>query len=219
MVETETIIFDDAGGGNLFGGLVIGALHRGAYESRVIDSDLFAFGDCIHSIISSTVLQMTRDAGSPRTVILCRGNVFDAAARDLERLGFSVRRECIVGSLQHQIEEDFIHHLISLGLPEYIRQLAPRDAERKHESYRYLNEFCASYVLAHPTLRIDRVKSNTSLYHELRTAEIKREYVAKLRGRKRRCVECGERVTEDVYRCEGAGRVFYVHRDCAQWEE
>lgn len=216
MSDAETIVFDDAGGGNILGGLVIGALCNGRYDSRIIDPEWFSTGATMHSIISSTVMEMTISAGRPQNVILCRSHLFNSSAHDLTRNGFTVSRESIIGVLQERIEQDFLEHLVELGLPRHILRLAP-GVEEKGRAYRHLNEFCATYALAHQALRLERAKSNSAMFRQLEAADVTRELVVKIKGRKRRCVECGERVVADSYRCEGAGRIFYVHRECAKW--
>lgn len=218
MIDAETIVFDDAGGGNLLGGLVIGALHKGCYESCIIDAPAFSMSRDIHSLISSTVVLMVMAAGSPGNVILCRSNLFDTCARDLTELGFIVTRESIIGSLQEKIEENFLQHLVSLGLPSHIMTMMPT-LNNKGRSYRHLNEFCASYVLADPKSRLDGAKTHSIMFRQLQAAEVTREFLSKIRGRRRRCIECGEHISGGAYRCEGAGRIFYVHEGCAKWEE
>jgi len=218
VIDAETIVFDDAGGGNLLGGLVIGALHKGCYESRIIDAPWFSAGRGIHAMISATVVRMVFSAGSPSNVVLCRSNLFDACAHDLADLGFFVTRESIIGFLQEKIEENFLEHLVSLGLPSHIMTMMPT-LDNKGRSYRHLNEFCASYVLAHPKSRLDEAKTHSVMFRQLQAADVERHFLSKIRGRKRRCIECGEHIVGGAYRCEGAGRIFYVHQGCAKWEE
>lgn len=214
----DTIYFDDAGTGNIYGGLVIGALCNGRYHSRILAPEWFGLGDAFSSLISSTILEMALSYGpSSRTAALCRCSLFNAAARDLGRLGWTVRRTVIDGELQDRAEEDFLSHLIALGLPDHIRRLRPDCEEKKPECYRSLNEFCTAFILACPERRLGAAKPTCGTLKKIVPSEIMRHHHEKIRGRCRRCVECGEVVTRDAYRCSGAGRVFYVHARCAKW--
>lgn len=216
--HAETITFDDAGGGNLLGGLVIGALHGDRYFSRVLGPEWFSFGAAITAVISSSIIEMVRRAGSPRRVILCHTDFFNRTAHDLTRLGFSIERQTINGTLQQRTEEDFFRHLIEIGLPPYILNLLPLDDDVKHRRYRELNEFCASYFLVAPASRRLAAKENCCMLKKLLGADIERVHCRRVPGRLKRCVECGEIIGRvAAYRCEGAERIFYIHEECAPW--
>jgi hypothetical protein len=217
LSHTDTLTFDDAGGGNILGGLVIGALRGECYRSRIIGPEWFSFGSALPPLISSTVIEMVGAYGSPRSVRLCRSHLFDQSARDLARLGHEIERGAIEGELQTRTERDFFHHLIEIGLPAHILRLFPDSAERKPRCYRSLNEFCTAFLMADPDSRSSAAKTVGSIFSRIAAAEIERVYCERLKGRPRRCVECGEPVAGEAYRCEGAGRIFYVHRECARW--
>jgi hypothetical protein len=217
LSHTDTLTFDDAGGGNILGGLVIGALQGDCYRSRILGPEWFTFGTALPPVIASTVLEMVRAFDSPRCVRLCRSNLFDRSAHDLERLGHIVERGAIEGELQTRTERDFFHHLIDIGLPAHILRLFPDTEEKKPQCYRSLNEFCTAFLMADPDGRSAAAKTVGSIYERIATAEIERVYCERLKGRPRRCVECGEAVMGDAYRCAGVGRTFYVHGECARW--
>ncbi len=214
----DSIAFDDAGGGNLLGGLVIGALHGRTYFSRTLGPEWFSFGSAIKAVISSAIIEMVCRAGSPPRVVLCRTDLFHRTAADLQRLGFTVERTVIDGELQKRTEEDFFLHLRELGLPAHINRMFPHDDAEKNRCYRSLNEWCAAYLLAHPEARRQAAKANCCLLRQLLEADVERAYCDRVSGRPKRCVECGEVVSRgSAWRLEGAGRVFYVHEGCEPW--
>lgn len=212
------IAFDDAGGGNLLGGLVIGSLQGDRFESRVLGPEWFSYGSALTAVISSLIVEMVCRSGSPHEVILCRTDLFHRTAHDLKRLGFRVERRVIDGELQQRTEEDFFRHLVELGLPPHIHRMLPKDDGGKNRCYRSLNEWCASYLLAHPEDRRRAAKANCCLLKRLLEAPVERVLCPRLAGRPRRCVECGEAIgRKAAWRCEGAGRIFYVHEGCEPW--
>ena len=216
----EPVVFDDAGGGNILGGLVIGALHGEAYANRIIGPEWFSMGKGIRSIISSTVLELVKEFDSPSHVILCRSDLFDQTARDLERLGFRVERAVINGKLQDRAELDFFEHLMALGLPRYIMTLFPGEDTDKSRCYRSLNQYCTSFLLSDFSTRHPSAKKNSRSFHKLRAIKLDKKFRDVLNGsRPRRCIECGEAIVERAYLCKGGTTVFYVHENCAPWEK
>lgn len=216
--RAQSIAFDDAGGGNLLGGLVIGSLQDDRYVGRVLGPEWFSYGSAITSIISSIILEMVCRAGSPPCVTLCRTDLFHRTAHDLKRLGFTVERKVIDGELQQKTEEDFFHHLVGLGLPPHIHRMLPKDDGGKNRCYRSLNEWCAAYLLADREGRWHAAKANCCLLKQLLEAEVERVLCPRVTGRPRRCIECGEAIgRRSAWRCEGAGRTFYVHEGCEPW--
>ncbi len=220
----DTIAFDDAGIGNILGGVVIGAMHAGGFRSRIIEPEWFEFGTAFRSIVSSHVLQILLEASSDapvpiRRVVLCRGDIFDGPERDLRRLGYSTERRSIDGELQDRTERTFYHHLIDLGLPDHILRMMPgcRDGGAKDDCYRRLNEYSVSFLLSCPEKRMGWAKANCATTRKLKGEPVERELCPRLPGRPKRCVECGRNVRTDAWRCAAAGRIFYVHERCAKW--
>jgi hypothetical protein len=213
------IVLDDAGSGNLLGGLVIAAHQGERFVSRVIGPEWFDLDRVIEPVISSTVIEMISAFETPSSIRLCRSNLFNRAARDLARLGHAIERGSIEGPLQDYTEAAFYRHLIDLGLPEHILRIFPRTGADKTNCYRSLNEFCVSFVLAHPASRMAVMKRHCSTAREIaEMTEVERVYCERLKGRKRRCVECGRPTNGSAWRCAGAGRIFYVHKECAKWQ-
>jgi len=213
------IVLDDAGAGNLLGGLVIAARQDERFVSRVIGPEWFDLDRVIEPVISSTVIEMISVFATPSSILLCRSNLFNRAARDLARLGHAIERGSIAGPLQEYTEAAFYHHLIALGLPEHILRIFPRDGADKTHCYRSLNEFCVAYVLAHPESRVAAMKRHCATAREIAAVPaVERVYCERLKGRRRRCVECGGPTNGSAWRCAGASRIFYVHKECAKWQ-
>lgn len=207
---------DDAGGGNIIGGLVIGALKGKSYTSRVIGPEWFALGSGVKPIVSATVLEIVHANGSPKNVVLCRSDIFDQSARDLGRLGFSVSRAIINGSLQDRTEEDFFRHLIDLGLPDYVMSMFPGENTDKSRCYRSLNEYCVRFLMADFKSRRHTAKENCRTFKTLCETHVTRTFVSRIRDRRsRRCVECGDTVRDDAWLYRGGPTSFYIHKSCA----
>jgi len=223
LTSNFAIAFDDAGTGNVLGGAVIGAVQGNGFRSKIIGPEWFSFGSALKPIISSAVIELLltlryENNFVPEKVVLCRSDLFDSSEHDLRRLGYTVERASIVGTLQKMIEEEFMNYLISLGLPPYALNLLKISEKNKMRCYRALNEFSLSYIMAFPEKRILLAKQNCSTFKRLHSAVIERKFFKRLKGRQRRCVECGENIRSDAFKCEGAGRIFYVHERCAKWE-
>lgn len=216
--EQDIIAIDDAGGGNLLGGIVLGGVCGERYVSRVIGPEWFAMGVTVRSLISAMVIDMVIACDSPRRVVLCRSDLFDQSARDLRRLGYTVDRAAINGRLQDKTEEDFFKHLVHLGLPRHIMRLMPKEDDDKGKCYRSLNEYSTRFLLADFSARRHMAKQNCRSFKKLAEIRTERIYRHKLDGpRSRRCVECGEDIRENAYLCKAGTCQFYVHKSCAPW--
>lgn len=197
---------------------MIGAVHGDLFTHKLIDPQWFSIGQGLRSVISSTVLEIIRECSSPNHIVLCRSDLFDQTARDLTRLDFHVERAVINGRLQDCTETAFFDHLIEMGLPEYIRSHFPAEGLDKSRCYRALNQFCTSYLLSDFEKRADAAKKHSKSFHKLKKIDVERSYIPRIKGtRARRCVECGEGIERNAYRCRAGTHYFYVHTECVPW--
>ncbi|RMH54037.1 MAG: hypothetical protein D6679_14480 [Candidatus Hydrogenedentota bacterium] len=219
MDTGNTIVVDDAGGGNVLGGLVVGAWKGREFRSEVLGPEWCGDEAVFQPVIASVVLGLVRNWEPAEKVVLCRTRLFDRAARDLSRCGYVVRRARINGVPQRRTEEAFFHHLLALGLPDYLRRFLPGNEIPKEKSYRRLNESCAGLLLADPR-RLSLAKGKCRTVERIRNARIQRvRFTGRIRGRRRFCVECGRTVDRGGWRVTGAGRRVYVHAECASFRE
>lgn len=215
---------DDAGGGNLVGGLVVGAYQerwRGAparYASRVIPPETFDGNGRTRAALARAVLALLEEFPLSAEVHLCTGDLLDETAARLSAAGRTVRRRAIVSTLQDLVEADFVAHLRALGLPPYVERLWSNGALEKEDAYRALNDFSANFVLLDPAGRGGICKKETRLWRRIAAESVASEEVV-LAGSARRaqrlCCACGERVSRGPARRWRAGRkTFYTHVAC-----
>lgn len=218
LLSGPVIEIDDAGCGNLVGGIVIGAYRPGdppRYESRLIGPDLFDGNGAVRAAAAEAVASLVASLdGDGAEVVLCTSDVFDAAAAALASAGRPVRRAAIGGPLQDLVEADFIAHLRRLGLPAHVERIASLPS--KDLAYRSLNDFSTKYVLVDRIARAPLCKRGTRHWRRLSTAAVEvSEIDLRCRRPGRLCHNCGGRVITGPARRYRLGRtVFYTHVSC-----
>lgn len=216
---SDTIVIDDAGGGNIVGGIVIGAIRGETFAGRVIGPEWFALGPGVQALIAASVVELVRELGDARHIQLCRSDLFNQAAHFLTRLGsYFIERGSFDGPIQDRTERAFYEHLIDLGLPRHVMNMFPREGEDKGRSYRALNDFCTRYLMADFPHRRRLAKENCRSFKKIEETPVERAYRRHVDGpRRRRCLECNRTVTENAYHLKCGTQNFYIHKECAPW--
>lgn len=140
-----TIVVDDAGGGDLLFGVVIGAfrLETEEFGYDVVDVKYFRpprFGSKAYLRQTSRVVFQLLDRfklGVDEPIHVCRGNIFDGAVEDLkEKYGADrVRRVIVTGEPQRLTEIAYLDELRNLGY-EPVRE---RDKKRAKSFFHMMN--------------------------------------------------------------------------------
>jgi len=136
---------DDAGGGDLLFGVVIGAFRceTGEFGYEVVDVKYFRpprFGSKAYLRQASRAVFRLLDRfklGVDEPIHVCRGNIFDVAVEDLrERYGADrVRRIVVTGEPQRLTEIAYLDELRNLGY-EPVRE---RDRKRAKSFFHMMN--------------------------------------------------------------------------------
>jgi len=118
-----TVQVDDAGWGDLLGGVVIAAyrVETGEFAYRVVDVKFFhepAFDMKLYlNEVSKVALELLEELKTSKeeTVQLCTGYVLSEAVKTLRQLGFTVSTGKITGPLQELGEKAFLDELRKIG--------------------------------------------------------------------------------------------------------
>jgi len=134
-----TILVDDAGWGDLLGGVVIGCYRTETDEFlyRVVDIQFFkdpAFDekhylDETSRLIQEMVAELNCDKSEP--IQLCTGYVLSHAVYELRQLGFNVSTGKITGKLQVLAEQAFLDELRKIGYEPLLNREANRRMRAK----------------------------------------------------------------------------------------
>ncbi len=143
------IEIDDAGWGDLVGGVVIGGYNPLNEEFRWtaipvehFQGEAFARKD----YLAEAQRAVTRVLGDLRAdkrfhqVALCTGYVFTHAARSLRRKGWRVVRRAIEGRCQALVEERFKQELFTIGVPPAMIATLPSGTNRFMQLFRWVQE-------------------------------------------------------------------------------
>ena len=118
-----TVEIDDAGWGDLLGGVVIGCYRTetGQFVHRLIDIRFFQdptfdhkdYLDEASRLVQEMVQELKVDA--PEPIMVCTGYVLSRAVYGLQQQGFKVSTGKITGPLQELGEQTFLNELKKLG--------------------------------------------------------------------------------------------------------
>ncbi|HPG29312.1 MAG TPA: hypothetical protein PKY81_04260 [bacterium] len=219
------IVIDDAGSGNFVGGMIIAGFADGIdkYKGCIISPDEYNDKQiemqikvlkCVEEIIAYF---SEHDIVS---VFLCQSNLFDKSALHLVDKGYVVIRGRVEGKLQDLIEDDFMNHLKSFGMPEYVDFFAKIIMKDKNSGYRMLNSFCINFIKADLKNRLKYCKSHCKLYEDLMKAVVHRDVIENKFGSKLKlCANCGRHIRDKElykYTTSSYNASFYSHIDCAR---
>lgn len=123
MRNPRPFYVDDSGLGTLVGDALIGAYNAETEEYiprwvsvSVFQQDVTREG-CYQILTEETVALVRCYALIGQAVVMCRGCVFDEAAKRLSEQGYTIRREVIGEPLQTRLGETHLHYLHTLGVP------------------------------------------------------------------------------------------------------
>lgn len=219
------ITIDDAGSGNFAGGMLIAAYAEEikSYTSAVIQPEeyndisvdmqtkVFNAVDLILSTYSCLEYEI-------ESVFLCQSNLFDSTTYHLIDRGYIVIRGRVEGELQNIIEDDFIKHLQSFGMPEYLKFYLKMIERDKNLGYRLLNNFCINFVKVDLKNRLKFCKSHNKLFDDLQKTVLDREKMENVFLKKPKlCCECGKYIFDNTlykFVTVGFNSVFYGHCSC-----
>ena len=217
------ITIDDAGSGNFAGGMIIAAYAEEitSYTSSVIQPD--EYNDTTIEMQKKVfdavdMLLSTYSDYDIESVFLCQSNLFDITTYQLIDRGYVVIRGRVEGELQNIIEDDFIKHLQSFGMPEYLKFYLKMIERDKNLGYRLLNNFCINFVKVDMPNRLKFCKSHNKLYEDLQKTAIDIEKTEnKFMKKPKLCCECGRYVYDNIlykFTTVGFNSVFYGHCSC-----
>ncbi|MBP7651795.1 hypothetical protein KA977_00140 [Candidatus Dependentiae bacterium] len=217
------IVIDDAGSGNFVGGMLISGYseeidrYKGVvispeeYNDKQIDMQAKVL-NCVDVIISDF------SEYDIISVFLCQSNLFDRTAIHLVDKGFVVIRGRVEGRLQDLIEDDFMNHLKSLGMPDYVDFFAKIIMRDKNSGYRMLNSFCINYIKVDLHNRLKFCKSYNKLYDDLVKSVVHKDVVEnKFLSKPKLCCNCGKYIQDkDLYKhtTSSFNSSFYTHLNC-----
>jgi hypothetical protein len=217
------LVIDDAGSGNIVGGIMISgySAELDDYKSSVIKPDLYnkTFDDIqveIYNCVKEIVDYFSEHY--IQNIFLCQSNLFDYSTMKLIEQDYVVIRGKVEGKLQDLIEIDFIKHLKSFGMPDYIDFFFKVIKKDKNAGYKMLNNFCINFVKADLENRLKYCKMNSKLYDDLKNSDVTKVVVDNKSQKKYKlCCNCGKYIKTDKmykYITPGRSNLFYTHIDC-----
>jgi len=143
------IEIDDAGWGDLLGGVIIGGFNPFNEEFRWSKIPVEYFqGEAFNR--KDYLVEATRGVGKVigdlradkklYRVALCTGYVLNKAASSLRRNGWMLARRKIEGRCQTLVEEKFRDELIKIGVPPRIIRNTPSGTNRFMQLFRWVKE-------------------------------------------------------------------------------
>jgi len=154
LTERETSFYpeieiDDAGWGDLVGGVIIGGYNPLNEEFRWTEIPVEYFqGEAFarKDYLAAAKRAVNRVLGDLRAdkrfhqVALCTGYVLNQAARSLRRKGWRVVRRAIEGRCQALVEERFKQELIKIGVPPAMIVTLPSGTNRFMQLFTWVKE-------------------------------------------------------------------------------
>lgn len=216
------IQIDDAGSGSLIGGTCIGIYRVETEEFSYSIIPLKYYNEAnfkrkyyinYTKIIIKRLLN-TLNVPKEESIQICRGYIFDETKKWLTSKGYNWINNIITGPLQIKIEEAFINHALSLGLPKGFLS---------YTKYPFHFHRLLKWIYADYEKRFPLCKRGWDSWQKYNNLNVIKSYDF-VKHNKFYCLKCGRKIYSNTplvkYKFY-SNRVneIYLHKDCVDLNE